>query len=166
MENWISVVTNPLGLAAFFVAAFYLLLSKTKLASQVAWAPHAFVGVAIFGAVVGLTLAFLQTTNKKALQTASPPPYSIYINGIVSDTESKLLKGVHIQLFDDDTDTQIGKTVETDRNGAFSLKIQSSDLDKKQLRISAQKDNLEPAGTVQLGHDQFRLSIVLTKKQE
>jgi hypothetical protein len=177
MDNWISVVTNPLGLAAFFVAALYLLLSKTKLASQVTWAPHAFVGIAILGAIGGLALAFLHRAPDKPAQpegppakpatvTASPAPFSISINGIVSDTESKLLKGVRIQLFDEDTGTQVGKTVETDRNGSFVLQIQSSDLEKRRLRVSAQKDNLEPAGTVQLGHDQFRLSIVLTKQQE
>jgi hypothetical protein len=177
MDNWISVVTSPLGLAAFVVATLYLLLSKTKLASQVTWAPHAFVGIAILVAVGGMALAFLKqspvqpqkqdsATLKSALPITSLSTFPISINGIVSDTEDRLLKGVHIQLIDEDTKAQVGKPVETDRNGSFSLQIQSSDLETKRLTVSAQKGTLEPAGTVQLGRDQFRLSIVLVKQKE
>jgi hypothetical protein len=161
MENWISVVTNPLGLAAFFVAVLYLLLSKTKLASHVTWAPHAFVGIAIVGAVGGLVLAFLHQTRVTA-----PISFPIFINGSVMNAQGNKLKGVRIQLFDVGSGKQVGNTEITDRNGSFTLQIQSSDLENKLLRVSAQKDNLEPTETVQLGHNQFRLSIMLSGQQE
>lgn len=177
MDNWISVVTNPLGLVAFFVAALYLLLSKTKLANQVAWAPHAFVVISILGAIGGLALSFLhQGMSKPGSQENSPlkpvPPvasqasFPIFINGSVIDAQGNKLKGVTIQLFDVGTGKQVGNTEHTDRNGSFTLQIQSSDLENKLLRVSAQKGNLEPTETVQLGQNQFRLSIVLSDQKE
>ena len=163
MENWISVVTNPLGLTAFFVAALYLLLPKTKLASQVTWAPHAFVGIAILGAVIGLAMAFL---HKPVPLVAPQTPFPIFINGSVIDARGNKLKGVLIQLFDVGTGTQVGSTEHTDRNGSFTLQIQSSDLENKLLRVSAQKGDMEPAETVQLGKNQFRLSIMLSDQSD
>jgi len=107
-----------------------------------------------------------QLTNELDQKVPSQPPFPIFINGSVIDAKGNKLKGVRIQLFDIGTGKQVGNTELTDRNGSFTLQIQSSDLENKLLRVSAQKDNLEPAETVQLGKNQFRLSIVLSNQQE
>lgn len=131
--------------------------------------------IAIIGLVgVIVTAAFSNWDKLFGHQPPSEPvsravpqsAFPIFINGSVIDARGNKLKEVLIQLFDVGTGKQVGNTVKTDRNGSFTLQIQSSDLENKLLRVSAQKGNMEPAETVQLGQNQFRLSIVLSDQQE
>ena len=128
--------------------------------------------IGLIGVLVTATLSnWDKVFGSKPSSGADPrvttqPAFPIFINGSVSDAKGNQLKGVLIQLVDHNTGKQVGNTDTTDPNGSFTLQIQSSDLENRLLRVSAKKDNLEPAGTVQLGQNHFTLSIVLSDQQE
>jgi len=70
--EWIKVVTDPMGIAAFALFLVFLILSRTKKADERRWLAPVFVVLAIISLLGGFTVAFLtRTTDIKTVETPS-----------------------------------------------------------------------------------------------
>lgn len=70
MNEWIKVVTHPLGLVGFVLFLVFGLLAKVKQQSERRWLFGAAIVLALISLVGGLGLAYLQTKNSQSAGSA------------------------------------------------------------------------------------------------
>src|SRR5262249_21941551 len=75
VDKWISVVTDPLGLAGFALFLVFSVLSLNRLTSDTSWMTSSFMAFAAVRWIRGLGLAYLRSAQSvvPTKETAAPP---------------------------------------------------------------------------------------------
>jgi hypothetical protein len=74
MNEWVKVVTHPLGLTGFTLFLVFGYLAKAKKSKNARWLGFAAVAMAVIALVGGLALAYKQVTPPLPTQTQSGAP--------------------------------------------------------------------------------------------
>ena len=93
MQDWIKVVTEPLGLAGFALFLVFGVLARVKKQDERRWLGPLASGMAVLALVGGLTLAYVKASHSPTPQGASTPtakaPAPVQTNQVEQTTTGK-----------------------------------------------------------------------------
>ena len=93
MQDWIKVVTEPLGLAGFALFLVFGVLARVKKQDERRWLGPLASGMAVLALVGGLTLAYVKASQSPTPQAASTPtakaPAPMQTNQVEQTTTGK-----------------------------------------------------------------------------